>query len=174
MMLRGIDSKAVGCRERILELLEGGVGGDGVGHVLCPLCFEVVAPEPANEGRGKVLRGIDSEEGQAGSVLERGEGLVESEPLRESLGAVGTELVIPETEKERQGVMSKGADSRYLKASTCTCTCTWGEKHALELAKRAVGLEHIAESYEAAHFAAPADVVHAETMRQKASTVSGR
>ena len=50
----------LGVRERILELLEGGVGGDGVGHVLCPLCFEVVAPEPANEGRGKVLRGADS------------------------------------------------------------------------------------------------------------------
>ena len=37
----GIDSKAVGCRERILELLEGGVGGDGVSHVLCPLWLEV-------------------------------------------------------------------------------------------------------------------------------------
>ena len=56
-------------------------------------------------------KGIDSKEGQAGSVLERGEGLVESEPLRESLGALGTELVIPETEKERQGVMSKGPDT---------------------------------------------------------------
>ena len=39
---KGIDSKAVGCSERILELLEGGVGGDGVGHVLCPLWLELV------------------------------------------------------------------------------------------------------------------------------------
>ena len=45
----GIDSKAVGCRERILELLEGGVGGDGVGHVLCPRWLEVVVPETVNE-----------------------------------------------------------------------------------------------------------------------------
>ena len=59
-MLRGIDSKAVGGNERILELLEGGVGGDGVGHVLCPLWVEPVACEAANEGRGKVLRGADS------------------------------------------------------------------------------------------------------------------
>ena len=48
-MLRGIDSKAVGCSERILELLEGGVGGDGVGHVLCPLWLEAVPPEAVNE-----------------------------------------------------------------------------------------------------------------------------
>ena len=42
---------------------------------------------------GRVLRGIDSKEGQAGSVLERGEGLVESECLPESLGALGTEVI---------------------------------------------------------------------------------
>ena len=47
---RGIDSKAVVCNERILEILEGGVGGNGVGHVLCPLWVEVVACEAANEG----------------------------------------------------------------------------------------------------------------------------
>ena len=56
----GIDSKAVGSSERILELLEGGVGGDGVGHVLCPLWLEQVVREAAREGRGKVLRGADS------------------------------------------------------------------------------------------------------------------
>ena len=56
--LEGIDSKAGGM-VRILELLEGGVGGDGVGHVLCAL-WHTVAPEPANEGHGKTLRGIDS------------------------------------------------------------------------------------------------------------------
>ena len=59
-----------------------------------------------------MLRGIDSKEGQAGSVLERGEGLIESEPLRESLGALGTEVVALETAKERQGLMSKGIDSK--------------------------------------------------------------
>ena len=89
-------------RVRILELLEGGVGGDGVGHVLCPLLFEQVVRETANEGRGKVLRGIDSKEGQAGSVLERGERLVEGEPLRESLGALDTELVPRKTSKEQR------------------------------------------------------------------------
>ena len=65
MMLRGIDSKAVGCSERILELLEGGVGGDGVGHVLCPLWLEQVVREAAHDGRGKVLRGLDSKAGGA-------------------------------------------------------------------------------------------------------------
>ena len=44
--------------------------------------------------------GIDSKDGQPGSVLERGEGLVESEPLPESLGALGTKVVVLETAKE--------------------------------------------------------------------------
>ena len=86
------------------------------------------------------------------------------------------ELVIvqPETRGLRKKqALSEGADSRCLKASTLTCACTWGEKHTLELAKRAVGLEHLAESDEAAHLSLPADVVVFETVRQKASTVSG-
>ena len=62
-----------------------------------------------------MLRGIDSNEGQAGSVRERGEGLVESKPLRESRGALDTEVVVNETAKGRQGLMSKGADSRHLR-----------------------------------------------------------
>ena len=57
-------------------------------------------------------KGIDSKEGQAGSVLERGEGLVESEPLRESLGALGTESVVLETAKEQRWAMSKGPDRK--------------------------------------------------------------
>ena len=48
-----------------------------------------------------------------------------------------------------------------------------GREDALELAKRAVGLEHVAESNEAIHLAVVADVVVGETVRQKASTVSG-
>ena len=49
----------------------------------------------------------------------------------------------------------------------------WGEKHALELAKRAVGLEHVAESDNATHLVVKTDVVESETVQQKASTVSG-
>ena len=49
----------------------------------------------------------------------------------------------------------------------------WGEKHALDLAKRAVGLEHVAESDEPTHLAAATDKVVGETVKQKASTVSG-
>ena len=45
-------------------------------------------------------KGIDSTDGQAGSVLERGEGLVESEPFGESLGAIGKDGVVHETAKE--------------------------------------------------------------------------
>ena len=55
----------LGVQERILELLEGGVGGNGVSHVLCPLLVERVVREAANEGRGQVLRGIDSKAGGA-------------------------------------------------------------------------------------------------------------
>ena len=74
----------------------------------------------------------------------------------------------------KRQALSAGADSRRLKASTWTWlwTWAWGEKHALELAKRAVGLEHLAESDDATHLAC-ANVVVGETMRQKASTVSG-
>ena len=43
----------------ILELLEGGVGGDGAGHVLRPNISEDVVREAAHEGRGQVLRGVD-------------------------------------------------------------------------------------------------------------------
>ena len=78
--VQGVLTARLGVRERILELLEGGVGGDGVGHVLCSLWLELVLREAMNAQRGKTLAGIDSKEGQAGSVLERGEGLVESEP----------------------------------------------------------------------------------------------
>ena len=46
---QGLLTARLGVRERILELLEGGVGGDGVGHVLCPLWLEVVEPEAVNE-----------------------------------------------------------------------------------------------------------------------------
>jgi hypothetical protein len=69
--------------------------------------------------------------------------------------------------------MSKGADSRRLKSKHMDMGMAWGEKHALELAKRAVGLEHLAESDEAAHLASVADVVIRDTMGQKTSTVSG-
>ena len=93
----------LGVRERILEALEGGVGGDGVGQVLCALCSELVEVKTANEEPKQSSRGIDGEEGQAGSVLERGEALVESKALRESLGARGTELVHLETAKEDEG-----------------------------------------------------------------------
>ena len=55
-----------------------------------------------------------------------------------------------------------------VKASTLDMGC----EHALELAKRTVGLEHLAESDEAAH-AFVVDAVVGDTMRQKASTVSG-
>ena len=67
--------------------------------------------------------------------------------------------------------MSKGADSRQQIASTRTGT--WGDKHVLELAKRAVGLEHIAECDEAAHLAFQADAVISETVKKNANTVSG-
>ena len=49
----------------------------------------------------------------------------------------------------------------------------WGEKHTPELAKRAVGLEHVTESNNTTHLAVVTDVVAGETVKQKASTVSG-
>ena len=120
-------------------------------------------------------------------VREARQGVIHFEHVaygEDALGGVGalahevepTELVVVQTERRGLNKMqapSEDADSRCLKASTLTCTCTWGEKHALELAKRAVGLERVAESDEATHLAGFADEVRGETMRQKASTVSG-
>ena len=55
----------LGVMGSILELLEGGVGGDGVGHVLCPLWSELVDLEAANEGHSQTLGGLDSTAGGA-------------------------------------------------------------------------------------------------------------
>ena len=65
-----------------------------LGGIVQVVVLQAVAPQQASEG-------IDSKEGQAGSVLERGEGLVDSEPLRESLGALGAEYIPLETAKEK-------------------------------------------------------------------------
>ena len=119
-------------------------------------------------------------------VREAGQGAVHFEYVADGDNAHGgigamahrvepAELVVvqPETRGlSKKQALSAGADSRCLKASTLTCACTWGEKHTLERAKRAVGLEHLAESDEAAHLAVKADAVVGETMRQKASNVS--
>ena len=51
-------------QERILEALEGGVGDDGVGHVLCPLWSKLVVLETANKEPKQSSRGIDSKEGK--------------------------------------------------------------------------------------------------------------
>ena len=59
-VVKGLLTARLRVRVRILELLEGGVGGNGVSHVLCPLLFEHVVRETANEGRGKVLKGPDT------------------------------------------------------------------------------------------------------------------
>ena len=55
----------LGVRERILEALEGDVGGDGVGHVLCALFSEPVELETANEEPKQSSRGLDSTAGGA-------------------------------------------------------------------------------------------------------------
>ena len=60
---RVLTAGVLGAMGSILELLEGGVGGDGVGHVLRPLWLEVVVSEAACEGRGKTSAGIDSKDG---------------------------------------------------------------------------------------------------------------
>ena len=49
MSSRGIDSKARGVG-RILELLEGGVGGDDVRHDLCALVSNILALKAVNAG----------------------------------------------------------------------------------------------------------------------------
>ena len=60
---QGVLTARLGVRERILKLLEGGVGGDSVGHVLCALWLELVAHEAANEGHSQALGGIGSKAG---------------------------------------------------------------------------------------------------------------
>ena len=93
--------------------------------------------------------------------------------IQDGLGALLADFVAKQTVSKGAITSSRGIDSRRLKASTWTWAWTWSEKHALELAKRGVGLEHVAESDEATHVAVVADAVSGETMRQKASTVSG-
>ena len=105
----------------VLEVLERRIGLEGLTERLRTRGTDAVVIEAAvvtKEERGEASRGIDSKDGQAGSVLERGEGLVESEPLRESLGALRTELVEPEAAKERRGAMSKGIDSEEGQAGS--------------------------------------------------------
>ena len=76
------------------------------------------------------------------------------------------------SEGGRLGRVLRGTDSRWQKASTWTWTWTWDEKHALERAKRGVGLEHVAESDEATHVAVVADVVPGETIWGKRQALS--
>ena len=53
----------------------------------------------------------DGREMGMGGVLQGGEGLVLLETLREMLGSLGIEVIVAQTAKERQIVVSGGADS---------------------------------------------------------------
>ena len=48
----------------------------------------------------------------------------------------------------------------------------WGRRRALQLAKRAVGLDHVADRSEATHLAIITDKVPGETAEQHACSVS--
>ena len=67
-----------------LDAAQGGELGLAFGDIqdgLSTLLANLVAEQTASKGAIMSSRGIDSNEGQAGSVLERGEALVESKAL---------------------------------------------------------------------------------------------
>ena len=106
-----------------------------------------------------------------GCVLELSERRVDHECVGHVLCHLWIDVVVREAAHEGRDKLLKGYESRQQIASTWTGT--WGKKHALELAKRAVGLEDLAKSDKAAHLASEVDEVVAETIREKASPVSG-
>ena len=89
------------------------IDNEHVSDVFCTLGPELVAPESANKSRGGASMAADScQLGQVcggavcGGVLERLEGLVLLEALRQMLGALRTETVVEEAANEsRVGVL---------------------------------------------------------------------
>ena len=94
LVVRGLNLRARARLRQLLDLdlevLERRVGLEGLAERLGTLWADRVDHETVNEGACMVSEAIDSKKGQAGSVLERSEGLVESESLEKSLSALGT------------------------------------------------------------------------------------
>ena len=82
-----------------LERPEDRVDFESLREIRCALRPEFIALKTVKQESKRAVR-ANSRKDCGCSVLERGEGLVESEPLRESLGALGTEVVHRETAKE--------------------------------------------------------------------------
>ena len=80
--------------------------------MLGALSTDAVDPDTASESQKDTSRGIDSWGRMRGSVLERLQGGVGLQRLRNMLGALSTDPVGPDTASESQKDTSGGADSR--------------------------------------------------------------
>ena len=129
-VLRAADSCQIGqvCGGRagggVLERLEGAVLLQALGQVLGGLRVEEVFAETANEkGVGLSMATDSCQIGQVcgrracGGILERLEGLVLLEALREMLGTLRTELVVEEAANESRVGVLVAADSKIWMGS---------------------------------------------------------
>ena len=93
------------------EDLQGGVGLQRLRDVLGALITDAVECHTASESQKDTSRGIDSWGRMRGSVLERLQGGVGLQRLRNMLGALSTDPVGPDTASESQKDTSGGADT---------------------------------------------------------------
>ena len=96
----------------VLELLQGGVGLEGVRDVLCRLSIEPVEAQTASESQKEASRGADSRRTVCGGILEHLQGRVGLEGVRDVLCRLSIELVASQTVSESQKETSGGADAR--------------------------------------------------------------
>ena len=90
------------------ELLEGGVALERRRDVLGALITDAVAPDTASESRKDSSGGADSRETMCDDVLEGGEGRVLLQALRNILGALITDAVVPQTAIESKTTNVRG------------------------------------------------------------------
>ena len=88
-------------RGDLLEGLEGLVRLKTLRNVLGALITDAVGPETASESQTGTSGGADGGETMCGGVLERGEGLVLLQALRDVLRALITNRIVPQTRSQK-------------------------------------------------------------------------
>ena len=99
----------------VLELLQGGVGLEGVRDVLCRLSIELVEGHTASESQKETSGGADGRERVCGDVLELLQGGVGREGVREVLCRLSIKPVGVQTASKSQKETSGGADALVQK-----------------------------------------------------------
>ena len=99
MQCQGVLTVGNGARAGILDALQRCIDLEHVSDVLRALIFEAIQCDAANEGAYAVSGGADSRQALRGGVLERSEGLVLLQALREVLGGLSIEVIRAQTAK---------------------------------------------------------------------------